>query len=70
MGNFDGPASSPETKLLAEIQGGLTSTRCGRPHTVYAVLLAVSPESRGGQIAEAGLNGGLISAAPPASLGP
>jgi hypothetical protein len=45
MGNFDGPASSPETKLLAEIQGGLTSTRCGRAHTVYAVLLVVSPES-------------------------
>jgi hypothetical protein len=50
-------SQAAETKLLAEIQGGLTSTRCARPHTVYAVLLAVSPESRGGQIAEAELNG-------------
>jgi hypothetical protein len=50
-------SQTAESKLLGEIQGGLTSTRCGRPHTVYAVLLAVSPESRGGQIAEAELNG-------------
>jgi len=50
-------SQAAETKLLAEIQGGLTSTRCARPHTVYAVLLAVSPETRGGQIAEAELNG-------------
>jgi hypothetical protein len=50
-------SQAAETKLLGEIQGGLTSTRCGRPHTAYAVLLGVSPESRGGQIAEAELNG-------------
>jgi hypothetical protein len=50
-------SQAAETKLLAEIQGSLTSTRCARPHSVYAVLLAVSPESRGGQIAEAELSG-------------
>lgn len=50
-------SQAAESKLLADIQGGLTSPRCRRPHTVYAVLLAVWPESRGGQIAEAELNG-------------
>ena len=50
-------SQAAESKLLGEIQGGRTSMRCGRPHTVYAVLLAVSPGSRGGQIAEAELGG-------------
>lgn len=50
-------SQAAESKLLGDIQGGLTSTRCGRPHTVYAVLLAVSPGSPGGQIAEAELAG-------------
>ncbi len=50
-------SQAAESKLLGDIQGGRTSTRCGRPHTTYAVLLAVSPGSRGGQIAEAELGG-------------
>ena len=50
-------SQAAESKLLADIQGGRTSTRCRRPHAVYAVLLAVSPGSRGGQIAEAELGG-------------
>jgi len=50
-------SQAAESKLLGEIQGGRTSTRCGRPHTAYAVLLAVSAGSRGGQIAEAELGG-------------
>jgi hypothetical protein len=50
-------SQAAESKLLGDIQGGLTSTRCGRPHTVYAVLLAVWPVSPGGQIAEAELGG-------------
>ena len=50
-------SQAAESKLLGDIQGGRTSTRCERPHTVYAVLLAVSPPSRGGQVAEAELGG-------------
>jgi hypothetical protein len=50
-------SQAAESKLLGEIQGGRSSTRCGRPHTAYAVLLAVSPQARGGQIAEAELGG-------------
>jgi len=46
-----------ESRLLGDIQGGRTSTRCRQPHTEYAVLLAVSPAYRGGQIAEAELGG-------------
>jgi hypothetical protein len=50
-------SQAAESRLLVEIQGGRTSTRCGRRHTVYAVLLAVSPPARGGQVAEAELGG-------------
>lgn len=50
-------SQAAESKLLGDIQGGLTSTRCGRSHTAYAVLLAVSPGSPFGQIAEAELGG-------------
>jgi hypothetical protein len=50
-------SQAAESKLLANTQGGRTSTRCGRPHTVYAVLLAVWPMSRESQIAEAELDG-------------
>jgi hypothetical protein len=46
-----------ESRLLGDIQGGRTSTRCRQPHTEYAALLAVSPAYRGGQIAEAELGG-------------
>jgi len=50
-------SQAAESKLLGDIQGGRTSTRCRQPHTEYAVLLAVSPASRGGQVAEAELGG-------------
>ena len=50
-------SQAAESKLLGDIQGGRTSTQCRRPHTEYAVLLAVSPANRGGQIAEAELGG-------------
>jgi hypothetical protein len=46
-----------ESKLLAGIQGARRSARCMLPHARYAVLLAVSPASRGGQIANAELGG-------------
>jgi hypothetical protein len=50
-------SQAAESKLLGDIQGGRTSTRCRLPHAEYAVLLAVSPAYRGGQIAEAELGG-------------
>lgn len=50
-------SQAAESKLLGDIQGGRTSVRCLRPHADYAVLLAVSPAFRGGQIAEAELGG-------------
>ena len=50
-------SQAAEKKLLLDIQGGRTSTRCLRPHTEYAVLLAVSPAYRGGQTAEVELGG-------------
>jgi hypothetical protein len=50
-------SQAAESTLLRAIAGGRTSTRCNVPHTSYAWLLAVSPTSRGGQIAEAELGG-------------
>jgi hypothetical protein len=50
-------SQAAESKVLGDIQGGRTSTQCRRPHTEYAVLLAVSPAYRGGQFAEAELGG-------------
>ena len=50
-------SQAAESKLLGDIEGGRTSTGCELPHTSYAVLLAVSASSRGGQIAEAELGG-------------
>jgi hypothetical protein len=50
-------SQAAESKLLGDIQGGRTSTRCRLPHAEYAVLLAVSPAYRGGQVAEAELGG-------------
>ena len=46
-----------ESELLADIQGGRSSTSCRWRHTSYAVLLAVSPAYRGGEIAEAEIGG-------------
>ncbi len=48
---------TPESKLLGEIQAGRTSTLCRHTHTTFAVLEAVSPAHRGGQIAVAELGG-------------
>ena len=50
-------SQAAESRLLGDIQGGRKSTQCRRPHTEYAVLLAVSPAYRGGPIAEAELGG-------------
>src|SRR5258707_2857842 len=50
-------SQAAESKLLGEIQDARTSTRCGRPHTVYAVLLAVSPGARGEQVPGRGRGG-------------
>jgi hypothetical protein len=46
-----------ESRLLADIQAGRASASCSRRHAMYAVLLAVSPASRGGQFAEAEFGG-------------
>jgi hypothetical protein len=46
-----------ESELLAAIQAGRSSASCRRRHTSYAVLEAVSPTRRGGQIAEAEIAG-------------
>jgi hypothetical protein len=46
-----------ERRLLGDIDGGKTSTRCRLPYTAYAVLFAVSAPQSGGQIAQAELGG-------------
>jgi hypothetical protein len=50
-------SQATESELLGQIQGGSTSARCSRPSAEYAVLLAVSPAHRGGQVAEVELGG-------------
>ena len=46
-----------ESELLAAIQAGRSSPSCRRQHTSYAVLEAVSPTHRGGQVAEVEIAG-------------
>ena len=50
-------ARAAERRLLGDIDGGKTSTRCRLPYAAYAVLFAVSAPHRGGQIAQAELGG-------------
>jgi hypothetical protein len=58
-----------ESKLLADIQAGRSSATCRRRHTSYAVLLAVSPTGRGGEMAEVEIAGCNRILRPDNSLG-
>jgi len=58
-----------ESELLADLQAGRSSPGCRRQHTSYAVLEAVSPTRRGGEIAEVEIGGCNRVVRPDNSLG-